>query len=126
MMKTLIILTLIYLMLVFGTEYYLKKTYQIDRKKNVLEKKPKKLQSVLLSTVFIVYIIAAFYMIAVLEEFNSLLVVLPFILAIALIRGIFQRLYNQREKIWILEYNQAIWVGVFYLIILSFYPISFI
>ncbi|MDS9472832.1 DUF4181 domain-containing protein [Sporosarcina pasteurii] len=124
-MQTLIVLGVIYLVLVLGTDYYLKKTYQIDRKKNTLDKKPRYLQFTLLSIVFVVYIVTAIYMIIVLEEFNTLLIVLPFLLAVTLIRGIFQRIYNRLEKIWILEYNQAVWIVALYLFILFFYPFSF-
>ncbi|AOV06190.1 DUF4181 domain-containing protein [Sporosarcina ureilytica] len=122
-MKVLVIFSVIYIFLALVSDYYLKKKLQIDRKKTQLPKKAKVLQTLFLSIVFVLYIAAAIYIIFIPDKNNILLIVVPFLIVVALIRGVFQRIYNRQAKIWILEYNQAIWYVVLFIVVYYIYPV---
>ena len=93
-----------------------KRKYNIDRKGNPLSKQIKKLQNILLTICFILYLVISSALIFTYDDFNVLFILIPFFIVISFIRGFMQWKYNRNANVWILEIYGAIILTIFFII----------
>jgi hypothetical protein len=116
-MKELIILGILFIVIAFSMEYFLKRKFNIDRKGNPLSKPIKKRQFNLLTFCFFIYLVVSSTLIFQYDDFNTFFVIFPFLMVISFIRGYMQWKYNRNANIWILETFGAILFVIFFVVI---------
>jgi hypothetical protein len=116
-MKELITLGFLFIVIAFSMEYFLKKKFNIDRKGNPLSKPIKRRQFNLLTFLFIIYLVVSSTLIFQYDDFNTFLVIIPFLMVISFIRGFMQWKYNRNANIWILETFGAILFAIMFIVI---------
>ncbi|QUW20286.1 DUF4181 domain-containing protein [Sporosarcina sp. Marseille-Q4063] len=116
-MKELIVVGVVFIVIGFISEYFLKRKYNIDRKGNPLSKPIKKLQIILLTICFILYLVISSALVFTNDDFNVLFVLIPFFILISFIRGFLQWKYNGNANVWILETYSAIILIIFFIVI---------
>lgn len=55
------------------------------------------------------------------ENLDVLIIILPYLIANMLVRGGIERKYNKKARVWILEYSQAAWATILFLVLLIFF-----
>ena len=108
MTKLIIIICILLFVIAVFTESYVKRKYNIDRKSNPLSKPIKRVQFILLTICFIIYLVITSTLLIKYDEFNALLVLFLFFIVISFIRGFMQWKYNRGANIWRLEIFGAI------------------
>ena len=112
-MKEIIIVGIIFFVIAVTIEYFVKRKFNIDRKRTPLSKPIKRLQFILLTICFISYLVISFAIIIKYGDFNLGFVVLPFFIVISFIRGFIQWKYNRKANVWIQEIFSAISFTIF-------------
>lgn len=102
-MKEIIVVGLILIVIGIIGEYYLKKKFNINRKSNNIGKLAKRYQRIVLSIIFIIYMVTVFVLLIKYEDINVFFILVPFLIVISLVRMYIQFKYNRHANIWILE-----------------------
>ena len=102
-MKEIIVVGLIFIVVGIIGQYYLQKKFNINGKVNNVSKSAKRLQRIILVITFVIYMVIIFVLLIKYDEFNIILVLIPFIIITSLVRTYTQWKYNRHANVWILE-----------------------
>ena len=115
MKELIIIIGILFFVIAVFMESFVKRKYNIDRKGNPLSKPIKRLQFILLTICFIIYLVILSTLVIKYDEFNALLVLFLFFIVISFIRGFIQWKYNRGANIWMQEISGAIIFTIFFI-----------
>ena len=118
-MKEIIVVGLIFIIVGMVGQYYLQKKFNINEKVNTISKTTKRLQRIVLGIIFIIYLVILVALLIKYDEFNIIFLLVPFIIAVALVRAFTQWKYNRHANMWIQELFTAFMLSAFLITVMS-------
>lgn len=115
-MKVIIIIGIILVAIAIISDKVLRKKFNVNKEDN-MSKENKRAQSIILTVLFVVYLIFSFILIAKYEELNTMYIIIPFLLVISFIRAFMQWRYHRNANIWKIEIFGALYMASAFILI---------
>lgn len=120
-MKLLFVSVIVFVAIIILNEMYFRRKLNIHRLRSPLPEPGQKALKKWLLPLLVFYLIWAVMAISILEDLDVLIIILPYLIANILVRGGIERKYNKKARVWILEYSQAAWATILFLVLLIFF-----
>lgn len=120
-MKLLFVSVIVFVAIIIMNEIYFRRKLNIHRLRSPLSEPGQKALKKCLLPLLVFYLIGAVIGISLFEDLDLLIIILPYLIANMLVRGGIERKYNKKAKVWILEYSQAAWAMILFLVLLIFF-----
>lgn len=116
-MKEIILLSILFIIIGFLVDYFLKEKFNIDKKRNDMSKSVKRIQSIVINSMWLIFIVLLFVLVGRNEEFNFLFILIPYFVIIFSFRTMMEWFYNRRANLWISNLSSLILVSSYFILI---------
>ncbi len=120
-MKILFVSVVVFAAIIILNEMYFRRKFNIHRLRSPLPESGQRALKKWFLPLLVFYLIWAVIGIFLFENLDVLIIILPYLIANMLVRGGIERKYNKKARVWILEYSQAAWATILFLVLLIFF-----
>ena len=119
-MKEVIVFGIILITILIIGEVYLKRKFNINRKKQKKSLSHKRIEFVGILVIALIFFVATMKLIPKYGGLTTVVTMSPLFILTALFRGMMQWIYASAAKVWILEVFGAIILGAIYIVLLVY------
>lgn len=117
-MKEIILFGLLFIVIGFIIDYLLKEKFDIDKKRNDMSKSAKRVQRIVINSIWLIFIVFLVMLVGRNEEFNFMFILIPYFVIIFTFRTMMEWLYNRRANLWISSLSSLLLVSSYFILII--------
>lgn len=116
-MKGIILFGILFIVLGFILNYFLKEKFNIDRKRNEMSVSVKRFQSIVANSFVVTFIVLAIILVSKYEELSLFVIFIPYFLVLTTFRTIMEWVYNRNANYWISEMLSLVLISTYFILV---------